>query len=149
MITCIADQLRRDEAIRQFAYDDSDGLTLLKGATLRGNLTIGVGRNLNAEGVSPDEITLMLNNDIIAVNDSLESTFPWTTTLDPVRFGVLQNMCFNLGIEGISEFINMLAQVQSGDYAAAAQDMLQSKWAEQVGARAQRLSVQMEKGEWQ
>ena len=37
MITCLEDQLRRDESERQYAYDDANGKTLVRGTQLRGN----------------------------------------------------------------------------------------------------------------
>lgn len=138
MITSLADQLRRDEGIRRYPYQDMVGKT-----------TIGVGRNLTDMGVNADEINLMLTNDINLATMMLENNFPWTAGLDDVRRGVLINMCFNMGIHSLASFRNMLAKVEAGDYAGAAQEMLDSQWATQVGDRAQRLAIQMESGQWQ
>jgi lysozyme len=138
VITCIADQLRRDEGTRLRLYQDTVG-----------KWTIGVGRNLSDVGISQDESDLMLANDIKAAIASLESAFPWITVLDDVRLGAVLNMTFNMGIGGVAEFKDFLGKLQSGDYAGAAQAMLHSEWATQVGARAQRLSIQIEGGQWQ
>jgi lysozyme len=138
MITCLADQLRRDEGTRLRLYVDTEGKT-----------SIGIGRNLTDVGVSLDEADLMLANDIKAATVALESTFPWPMGLDDVRQGVLLNMTFNIGIHGLAEFTETLAMVKAGNYAGASQAMLQSNWAIQVGARAQRLAIQMESGVWQ
>jgi lysozyme len=56
------------------------------------------------------------------------------------------DMCFNLGIGGLLEFKNTLASIQSGDYQKASEQMLQSKWATQVGNRATELSEMMKEG---
>lgn len=137
-ITNLADQLRRDEGTRLRPYRD-----------IVGKLTIGCGRNLDDVGISQDEADLLLANDIKAATLRLESTFPWTMALDEVRKGALLNMTFNMGIGGLGGFRNFLANMQAGDYASAARDMLDSRWADQVGARAQRLSIQIESGHWQ
>lgn len=131
----LAAQLRRDEGLRLKPYKDSVG-----------KLSIGYGRNLDDVGIFSAEADVLLANDIRNATVILESNFPWTTNLDQVRKDVLLNMTFNMGIGGVAGFKDMLASVQSGNYSAAARAMLDSKWAEQVGPRAQRLSIQMESG---
>lgn len=137
-ITNLIDQLKRDEGFESKPYRDSVGKT-----------TIGYGRNLDDVGISEAEATMLLQDDITVATVSLEKAFPWTAELDAVRRGVLINMAFNMGIGGLATFKDTLAKVQAGDYAGAAREMLDSQWAQQVGGRAQRLSIQMENGEWQ
>ena len=134
----IIDQLRRDEGVRLKPYRDSVG-----------KLTIGVGRNLDDVGISSDEADFLLSNDVAYAQRMLEQALPWTVGLGDARNGVLLNMTFNMGIGGLLEFKETLAKIQSGDYAGAAQHMLDSKWAEEVGPRSHRLALQMESGEWQ
>jgi len=50
------------------------------------------------------------------------------------------NMCFNLGLKGLLGFNNTLAFIKAGDWERAANGMLASKWAKQVGMRAIELS---------
>ena len=69
-------------------------------------------------------------------------------TLDEVRQSVLIDMHVNLGLSRLQGFRNTLALIGVGKYEAAAQEMLDSKWAEQVGRRAQRLSRMMSTGRW-
>lgn len=149
MITCLEDQLRRDEQDRQFAYDDATGKTLVPGMTLVGNLTIGTGHNLTAVGLSQKIRDLINAEDIAIATVALEANFPWTMALDKARKGALLNMTFNMGIKGLSEFKDFLAKMQSGNFSAAAGAMLDSLWAKQVGPRAIRLSMQIESGVWQ
>lgn len=137
-ISSLADQLRRDEGFRAHPYRDSVG-----------KVTVGYGRNLDDVGLSEAEADFLLSSDIEAATMRLESTFPWTMGLDEVRKSVLLNMTFNMGIAGLAQFRQMLEAVKTGDYAGAAREMLDSKWAQQVGSRAQRLSIQMESGVWQ
>jgi lysozyme len=74
---------------------------------------------------------------------------PWTTELAPVYFGVLQNMAFNMGIGGLMEFKTTLSLIHAGRYSDAADELLYSVWATQVGARAHRLYTQLKTGIWQ
>ena len=138
MITNLKDQLVRDEELRLKPYTDSVG-----------KLTIGIGRNLTDKGISFQEAQGLLANDIADATADLEAKLPWTATLDDVRKGALVNMAFNLGIGGLLEFHDFLARMQRGDFSGAAGAMLDSLWARQVGARATRLSIQIQTGQWQ
>jgi len=137
----LEDQLRRDEGERLSAYQDHLGFW-----------TIGIGRLIDSRrggGISTDESTMLLRNDIARIRVELLQRLPWFVHLDPVRQGVLMNMAFQMGINGVMAFQQMLAKVQGGDYAAAADQMLQSKWATQTPERAKRLAIQMRDGVWQ
>ena len=138
MITNLKDQLLRDEELRLKPYTDSVG-----------KLTIGVGRNLTDKGISLQEAQLMRDNDIADATADLQTALPWTATLDDVRLGAMRNMTFNLGIGGLLEFHDFLGKMQRGDFPGAAGAMLDSLWARQVGARATRLSMQIQEGTWQ
>lgn len=130
------EELMRDEGLRLKPYKDTVGKT-----------TIGIGRNLDDVGISKEEAYDMLTNDIIRTSRSLDLDIPWWKTLNETRQRVLLNMAFNLGINSLLGFKNTLANIKAGNYEAAAVGMLNSKWAGQVGARAQRLAEQMAKGE--
>jgi hypothetical protein len=53
--------------------------------------------------------------------------------IDPIRRAVLVNMAFNMGINGLLGFKHTLELVRDHKYADAADSMLNSKWAHQVG----------------
>ncbi len=139
MISNIYEQLRRDEGTRLKPYVDTEG-----------KLTIGVGRNLTDVGVSEGEVASMLTNDVWrACGDLSRAGFQYSVEqIESPRYAVLVNMCFNMGIGGLLAFKKMLAAYRAGDWETAAKEMLDSKWAEQVGARAHRLSEQMRTGVW-
>ena len=127
---------------------DHEGMRRKPYRCTAGKLTIGVGRNLDDRGISPDEAMYMLANDIKDSRRELSAAFPWFDKLDEVRQAVLIDMCVNLGLSRLHGFRNTLALIGVGKYEAAAQEMLNSKWAEQVGRRAQRLSRMMATGRW-
>jgi lysozyme len=134
----LVEQLKRDESTRLKPYTDTVG-----------KLTIGTGRNLTDVGISNDESDYLLANDIARTEAELLKALPWTASLDDARQSALINMGFNLGVPGLLEFRHTLGLIQSGDYEAASDEMLNSRWAAQVGARAHRLALQLKTGVWQ
>jgi lysozyme len=128
-------ELTRDEGIRLKPY-----------RCTAGKLTIGIGRNLDDKGITQAEAELLARNDIAAVIAELDRRMPWWKGLDDVRQRVLVNMGFNLGVDGLMAFKTTLAAVQAGRYLDAAQGMMASKWAKQVGHRAERLALMMRDG---
>jgi lysozyme len=130
-----------------------EGLRLKPYKDTRGILTIGVGRNLDRNGLRPSEVQFMLDNDVADVLAGLDRVLPWFQQLDAVRQRVLADMAFNLGCEGLLAFKRTLAAVERGEWAAAAAAMEASLWAHQVGDgpggrvdRAEELAQMMETG---
>lgn len=126
------DQLKsdliRDEGIKNKPYKDRDG-----------NTTIGIGRNLDANGLSKDEIYYLFNNDI---NEAISeiSTIPGYDSLSEGRQRVLAEMCFNMGIQRLCEFHRLLAAIDKGDIEAAHGEILDSDAARELPARYSRLA---------
>lgn len=112
-------------------------------------LTIGYGRNIEDRGISEDEAEYLLNNDIKLSKAELEKAFHWFRSLTAERQAVLINMHFNIGLSRLNGFAKALAAIERGDYKTAAAEMLDSRWARQVGKRATELAKQMETGQWQ
>lgn len=124
-----------------------EGLRLKPYRCTAGKLTIGIGRNLEDKGISQAEAYQMLENDIIQCEQQIMEYIPEIYQgLNEARQIVLVNMCFNLGIKGLLGFQNTLAFIKAGDWERAANNMLVSKWAKQVGRRAVELSEIMRKG---
>ena len=138
-------QLVIDEGDRNFPYDDATGRTLIRGDTLKGNITVGIGRNISGIGISADEKALMYSHDRGRADALARATFSTYDTLTDNRKAALLMMCFNLGNK-ITQFHATIAAVTAGDYDGAANDMLASSWHNEVGARAQRLADLMRNG---
>jgi len=137
-------ELRRDEGVRYTPYEDTKGIP-----------TVGVGHNLQAAPLpagwayplTDGQVNLLLDSDLLNVYHDLDRNLPWWQTLSDVRQRVICNMCFNLGMNRLLGFKNTLAAMRQGNYDAAADGMLNSAWAAQVGERAQRLAQMMRTGE--
>lgn len=112
-----------------------------------GYITVGVGRNLEDRGLSEAEIEFLLDNDVVIVENELDKAFPWWRDMSEIRQRVLADMAFNMGVPRLKGFKNALSAMQQGDYADAADEMLDSIWAKQVGTRAARLAHMMEHDE--
>lgn len=128
-------ELVLDEGVRAKAYLDTVG-----------KVTIGVGRNLTDVGLSRAEIEVLFQNDIDRVVGDAHAAFPWFAGLDPVRQLVVCNMVFNLGVPKLKKFKATIAAIEARQYEQAADQMLKSLWAKQVGKRARRLAQMMRTG---
>lgn len=128
-------QLITDEDCRLKPYRDT-----------KGKLSIGVGRNLDDRGISMDEALYLCANDVKNVCIELDRALPWWKAQTEARQQVLANMAFNMGMPKLLGFKRMLGFMQAGDYANAAAEMRDSDWANQVGMRAARLAMMMQRG---
>ena len=134
----LTSDLKKHEGVMLFAYSDTVGKT-----------TIGYGRNIDGvggKGISLEEAEYLLENDVEEFITGVEEALPWALGETSARKRVLVNMAFNLGVEGLLGFSNMLEAMEDGDYETASKEMLNSKWATQVGKRAVELAADMEHG---
>lgn len=135
------EQLMREEGVRAQAYQDHLGFW-----------TIGVGRLIDSRkpgsGLSLDEISYLLGNDIAKKTEEVRRVMPWIDELNDARQAVLIGMAFQMGSQGLFAFTTTLAHVRAGRYAEAKAAMLKSLWARQTPERAKRMADQMETGQW-
>ncbi len=131
----IKEQLILHEGLRLKPYKDSVGI-----------ITIGIGRNLEDVGISKEEAMIMLSNDVERTIDDCKK-FQWFDLLDDVRKKVIIDMIFNLGLTRFSGFRNTIKAIADHRFTEASKHMMDSKWARQVGIRAERLSYMMETGQ--
>ena len=124
-----------------------EGLRLKPYKCPAGHLTIGVGRNLEANGISEREAMTLLENDINWAA-ACAASFDWFPGLSGPRQAAIIDMVFNLGPDRFRGFRRMIGALARGDYAEAAREAMDSKWATQVGARAVRVTGMIRSGEW-
>ncbi|PCI53673.1 MAG: glycoside hydrolase [Alphaproteobacteria bacterium] len=113
-----------------------------------GKSTIGFGRNIEQNGINLIEAELMLHNDMMECERVLSSKVGAWQGLSEQRQGVLVNMMYNLGWPRLSGFKNMLKAVEALDFDRAAIEMMDSRWAHQVGNRAKELCSIMKTNKW-
>lgn len=135
--------IKRQEGLRLTPYRDT-----------LGNLTIGYGHLINeACERFPDPLTelqaeTLFIEDFRRASHRCELLIPGYDELDEVRQAVLLSMAFNLGIKGLLRFQRFLEELRLGHWERAADEMLRSKWAGQVGNRATELADMMRAGMW-
>lgn len=135
----LKEMLTRHEGRHAHVYPDSLGI-----------MTIGIGRNVDKDnggpGLSAEEIDFMLDNDIIRHHKELSGAFSWYCDLDEIRQEALIDMHLNLGHGRFCGFKKAIAALEVGDYQKAHDEMLDSKWAKQVGDRAEELAMMIWRG---
>ncbi|MBF0453638.1 MAG: lysozyme [Magnetococcales bacterium] len=135
--------------------------------------TIGVGRNVEEVGISNEELIWLFQNegfiggtgvhpcglsragamyllasDVNRVIVELREKVPGFDQLIEARKQALVDMCFNLGLSRFLRFKKLLAALANQDYDRAAEEMLDSRWAKQVGRRATALATMMQNGSY-
>jgi len=122
------ERIERHEGRRNFPYKCSEGY-----------LTIGIGRNLDTNGLTDAEVDFLFATDYQQAVE-LAKSFHVYAGLNDMRQGVLVEMCFQMGRAGVAKFKNFLAAAERADFYAASAEMLDSKWAKQTPKRAKELS---------
>ena len=140
--------MSRDQFDRELEQQliQHEGLHLKPYHCPAGKLTIGVGRNLEANGISKHEAMTLLRNDITQTRFRLEKVIHSFQSLSDRRRMALTDMCFNLGLPRFLKFKKMLSALKAKDFERAADEMLDSRWANQVGQRAMTLATMMREG---
>lgn len=121
-----------------------EGLRLRTYIDTNGHCTVGWGHNLE-NGITIDEAELIFQNDLKRTVSELRE-YSWYTMQPEGVQDALINMTFNVGIEGILEFKEMIEYLKSKDYTKAAQAVLDSVWAKQVNRRATDVALNIRNG---
>jgi lysozyme len=140
-----------------------EGLKLKPYKCTAGKWTIGVGRcyetnpftaeELKAigdweHGITKNAALTLLRNDIASCKKQLLAKFPFYKNLDKERQYALLDMCFQLGIKGLSKFKKMIKALENNNYEQASSECLNSDYAKQTPARAKRIANLIKTGEW-
>ena len=156
------DMLDMTEMITRLKLHEGCSLTPYKCPA--GKLTIGIGHNVEDNPLTAEELRVvgdwkhgitreaahyLCRNDIERCIADLKKNLKWFEGLDKERKYALIDLCFNLGINKLLTFKKTLASIACGNYRTAAEQLLQSKYASQVGKRAKRIAILIETGRWE
>jgi lysozyme len=138
-MTKLVEMLKLHEGVRSKVYVCSAGYE-----------TIGVGRNISESGLglSDDEINYLLANDIERVKGELSETYFWFVAMNEARQDAMIDICFNLGLTRLRGFVKALEAMSREQFDIAADEFMDSKWAQQVGNRAVRVTEMIRTGEY-
>jgi lysozyme len=133
-VTTAIKRLKHLEGYRSKPYQDHLGV-----------LSIGYGTNI-ADGLDEEEAEALL---IVRVKRDalwLDARYNWYVSLSDLRKQVLIEMCYQLGRGGTIQFQRMIRALREGRFEAAADEILDSKFARQVPDRAAMLARNMRSG---
>src|SRR3569623_82185 len=133
----VKDLIFNHEGLRLHPYKDTQGY-----------LTVGIGRNLEGNGISVAEAEFLLDNDIKNCEQQLRDKFPWYDDLDEVRKAVILDMCFEFGIKKLLTFTGTLGFIRDKKWKEAANAMRLSLWHRLVPNRCNEDALMMETGQW-
>tara|TARA_B110000503_G_scaffold25344_1_gene40025 strand:+ start:724 stop:1170 length:447 start_codon:yes stop_codon:yes gene_type:complete len=137
-INQLREQLKIDEGVKYEVYDDHLGYK-----------TFGIGHLVTANDgeygaaigypVSEERVNEVFDKDVETYITESKTVFPNLDELHEEAQQVIVNMCFNMGAPRLSNFKKFVAAVNDGNWSTAAVEMMDSRWANQVGVRAERL----------
>ena len=123
--------LSLDEGIRDQPYDDATGVPLIAPFGL---ITIGIGRNLDANPLEQRVIRLIFRIDLrVARKDAVAvvGLETWNRLSENRKLGLV-NLAFNMGRTRLSGFKKMIAAIKAQDFVEAGKELRDSLWASQV-----------------
>lgn len=133
----LLESIRRHEGYRDKAYQDTEGVW-----------TIGYGTNLQELRIGKDLANRWMLESVTEAYEAAKR-FPEFSLLDTVaRRNVFVEMIYNMGPGRVAGFRNMLGAIRDQRWGEVSEEMLDSKWARQVGIRATRLAEVMLHGNY-
>lgn len=124
----LIDDIKQEEGFKGIVYKCTEGFD-----------TIGYGTRLP---LSEKEAEMILEYRLNILKGSLSSSL-YMLDIDKKAWDILYNMVYQMGVKGVLNFKNMIKALEAKDYKRAGDEMLDSKWAKQTPARANRLSKAM------
>ena len=141
-IEALREQLKIDEGVKYEIYKDHLGYP-----------TFGIGHLITENDpehgepdgteISEERVNEVFETDVAKFVSESKILFPDLDDLPDVAQQVIVNMAFNMGRPRLSKFKNFIAGVNDRDWTRAAEEMMDSRWATQVGDRAIRLRNQI------
>ena len=114
-----------------------EGLELKPYKCPAGKLTIGVGRNIEDNGISEDEALYLLENDIKRCEKELKEIFEDFEDLPENVKIALIDMIFNLGKTRFLKFKKMIQAIKDKNFIKASEEAKNSHWCKQVKSRCE------------
>lgn len=135
-------QLQVDEGFRSCVYKDSEGYWTIGHGIL-------VDDRLAGAGITEEESLWLAERRVRKRLDELNLHIPWWIEQPRIIQKSLVNMSYQMGVPKLLGFRKMLAAMQQNDYVRAAEEALDSKWAQQTPDRAKKIADQIRSAEGQ
>ena len=128
----LIEAVKESEGFRDKVYKCTEGID-----------TIGYGFAIKDLVLEEDICDMILERKLDNLIDAADKKFPFLRGLPQDKSEVVYEMCYQLGINGVSKFKNMLKHLEAKNFEKASVEMLDSLWAKQTPNRAIKLSNQM------
>ena len=125
----LLESIKKHEGFVEHVYQDSLGID-----------TIGYGFAIKDLILDEDIAEDILMRKLEKLKRNANSRFQWLEDMPQEVQAVVLNMCYQLGVTGVSKFRKAISALQEGDWSGAADEMLDSLWAWQSPNRAKELS---------
>ena len=102
--------------------------------------TIGYGFAIKDLVMDEDIAEMILRRKLDSLIDTADKKFIFLKNLPVVVRDVIYEMCYQMGVTGVSKFKKTLAYLENNEFKMAAKEMLDSRWARQTPNRAKKLS---------
>ena len=122
-------KIKHHEGFVEHVYDDSLGIP-----------TIGYGFAIKDLVLDEDIAEEILIRKLEKLKRNANARFKWLEDMPQEVQEVVLNMCYQLGVTGVSKFRKAISAMQEGEWSEAADEMLDSLWARQTPNRAKELS---------
>jgi len=138
LINKLKEQLKIDEGVKYEIYEDHLGYATFGIGHLITDADEEYGWPIGTK-VSENRVNEVFKTDVQKFINETQKVFPdLINKPDNIQI-VLINMCFNLGAPRLSKFKKFIAAINDEQWIEAAVEMMDSRWARQVGPRAERL----------
>ena len=125
----LLEKIKHHEGFVEHVYDDSLGIP-----------TIGYGFAIKDLVLDEDIAEEILIRKLEKLKRNANARFQGLEDMPQEVQAVVLNMCYQLGVTGVSKFRKAISALQEGEWQEAADEMLDSLWARQTPNRATELS---------
>ena len=122
-------RVKHHEGFVEHVYDDSLGIP-----------TIGYGFAIKDLILDEDIAEEILIRKLEKLKVNASRRFKWLDDMPVELQEIVIEMCYQLGVTGVSKFRKAISAMQECDWETAADEMLDSLWARQTPNRAKELS---------
>ena len=126
----LINSVKENEGYRSSVYKDSLGID-----------TIGYGFAIKDLELDEDICEEILKRKLERLIDRVQKKWGWIINLPQEAQEVMYEMCYQMGVSGVSKFKKTLLYLESHEFRMASKEMLDSKWARSDSPqRAKRMS---------
>ena len=128
----LIDSIKKNEGYISTVYKDSLGID-----------TIGYGFAIKDLELEEDLCHVILQRKLKRLEKEVSTRFGWLKKMPPSVKDIVLEMCYQMGVTGVSKFKKTIAYLEKSEWKNASIEMLDSRWAKQTPGRAKELSSRM------